>query len=228
MARRKGVVSAWSEYLDWLSFANAGMLARGNVDCFDFAMRNLPSRAPMLEIGSFCGLSTNVLTYLKSRHKVEAHLFTCDNWSFEGGGATQFLGDATFVSHAAYREFVKETFLRNVRMFSGHALPYTIEASSEEFFAAWSADQTLRDVFGRSVRLGGPISFCYIDGNHTYGYCRRDFENCDRFLQTGGFVLFDDSSDYSQCDVHRVAREVLSSTRYELIAKNPNYFFRKR
>ena len=49
------------------------------------------------------------------------------------------------------------------------------------------------DVFGRSFQLGGPISFCYIDGNHTDDLAKRDFENCDRYLEKGGFVLFDDS-----------------------------------
>src|SRR5687767_3117074 len=57
-----GQGEAWTEYMSWLSFANAGMLTPGNVDCFDYAIRNLPSSAPLVEIGSFCGLSTNAIT----------------------------------------------------------------------------------------------------------------------------------------------------------------------
>jgi hypothetical protein len=53
------------------------------------------------------------------------------------------------------------------------------------------------DVFGRNVVLGGSLSFCYIDGNHTYGFAKRDFENKDRFLAPGGFIFFDDSGDGS-------------------------------
>ena len=56
------------EYVKWLCFANAGMLDRGNLYCFDLAIRNLPSDAPMVEIGSFCGLSTNLIAHYKYKH----------------------------------------------------------------------------------------------------------------------------------------------------------------
>ena len=39
------------EYIDWLCFANAGMLSRGNLYCFDYAMRHLPTEDPVVEIG---------------------------------------------------------------------------------------------------------------------------------------------------------------------------------
>ena len=228
LAKEKGVVEVWSEYLSWLSFANAGMLARSNVDCFDFAIKNRPSNAPVVEIGSFCGLSTNVLTYLLGRNGAPAPLFTCDSWIFEGSESGTSLGDASSVSRAAYREFVKETFVRNVRMFSAGALPHTIEVRSDGFFERWARAEEATDVFGRTARLGGPISFCYIDANHTYAGAKSDFENCDRFLERGGHVLFDDSADGSQFEVNRLVQELRSSPGYELVAKNPNYFFRKR
>ena len=59
-------ISDEDEYVEWLCFANAGMLDRGNLYCFDYAIRNLPSSAPLIEIGSFCGLSTNLITYYKA------------------------------------------------------------------------------------------------------------------------------------------------------------------
>jgi hypothetical protein len=118
--------------------------------------------------------------------------------------------------------------LRHVRMFSGCDLPYTIEAFSDEFFAAWSAGQRRQDVFGREFSLGGGISFCYIDGNHAYDFAKRGFENADKHLAKGGFLLFDDSGDDSGWEICKVAREVVNTNRYDLVAKNPNYFFRKR
>jgi hypothetical protein len=51
------------DYINWLSFANSGMLHRGNLYCFDYAIEHLPTEAPIIEIGSFCGLSANVITY---------------------------------------------------------------------------------------------------------------------------------------------------------------------
>ena len=117
---------------------------------------------------------------------------------------------------------------RNVRMFSRYDMPYTIEAFSDEFFNAWSAGERRTDILGRALTLGGPISFCYIDGNHSYDYARRDFDNVDKHLQPGGFLLFDDSGDGSGWEVCRVVQEVMRTGRYDLVAQNPNYFFRKK
>jgi hypothetical protein len=138
------------------------------------------------------------------------------------------LGDSSSVTHAEYKQFVKESFLRNARLFSRDDLPFTIELFSDEFFRDWSTSLKRQDVFGREIELGGPISFCYIDGNHSYKFAKRDFENCDRFLERGGFVLFDDSADGSAWEVCKVVQEVLATDRYSLIAKNPNYLFRKK
>jgi hypothetical protein len=222
-----GLPDAWSEYLSWLSLANAGMMDRGNVAGFDYAMRHLPSASPIVEIGSFCGLSTNTLTYLKRIHGRSNSLITCDKWIFEGSESGGTLDETTTVTHADYRLFVKQSFERNVRTFSGNDLPFTIEVFSDEFFDLWSEASEARDVFGRQLRLGGAISFCYIDGNHTYEFARRDFENTDRWLDPGGFILFDDSADGSGWEVCDVVNEVLQSGRYERIANNPNYLVRK-
>lgn len=218
----------WTEYMSWLTYANAGMLPRGNVYCFDYAIKNIPSTSPILEIGSFCGLSTNMITYMKEKYGVKNPLVTCDKWQFEGAEHGGMLGDSRTISHAEYREFVKETYIRNVRMFSRYDLPYTIELFSDEFFNAWFDSERRTDIFGREIVLGGPISFCYIDGNHSYDFARRDFENADKHLERGGFLLFDDSADGSGWEVCRVVQEVLRTGRYDLVAKNPNYFFRKK
>ena len=85
------------------------------------------------------------------------------------------MGDSGTVSHADYKTFVKESFLRNIALFSRDDRPYTIEVFSDEFFQAWAAAEPRRDVLGREVALGGPISFCYIDGNHSYEFCAARF-----------------------------------------------------
>ena len=132
------------------------------------------------------------------------------------------------LTHEEYRAFVRETFIRNVRMFSRAQLPNTIELSSDEFFSCWRRGDEVTDVFGATIRLGGPLSFCYLDGNHSYEYARRDFQNCSEFLDRGGFIFFDDSAaGWGFEGVQRVVREVMASGQYELVAKNPNYLFRK-
>jgi hypothetical protein len=217
-------INLMDDYLAYLSFANAGMLNKGNLLCFDYALRNLPSGNPIVEIGSFCGLSTNIIAYYKYKHGVDNEVFNCDKWEFEG--AIGNVGESD-ISHGDYRAFVRSSYMRNVQLFSRHGLPHTIEALSDEFFDGWASGKKTKDVFARTAALGGPISFCYIDGNHDYQFARRDFLNTDRFLEAGGFVLFDDSADGSQWEVCRVIQEVKQLPNYRLVVKNPNYLFQK-
>ncbi len=224
-ARRKPAVNISDEFVGWLCYANPGMLNRGNLHCFDHAIKHLPSDDPILEIGSFSGLSTNLLTYYKQINGKTNPLFTCDKWLFEGGLGT--LG-RTDIPHSQYREFVRSNYIRNIQFFSRRDLPWTIELLSDEFFAAWDRRDAVRDVLERPIKLGGTFSFCYIDGAHTYEQARRDFENCDKHLTDGGFILFDDSADGTPWEVCQVVQEIAEQRDdYELVMKNPNYLFRK-
>ena len=217
-------VDLTNDFIAYLTFVNAGMLNKGNLLCFDYAMRNLPSANPIVEIGSFCGLSTNLLSYFRQKHGKTNRIFNCDKWEFEGANGN--VGD-TDISHADYRLFARDSFIRNVKMFSKPHLPSTIEMLSDDFFKAWGDARSLTDVFGNRVKLGGPISFCYIDGNHEYPFAKSDFENTDRFLEPGGFVLFDDSADGSKWEVTRLIEEVKQMPNYRVVVKNPNYMFQK-
>ena len=203
------------------------MLNQGNVYCINYAIQHLPSASPIVEIGSFCGLTTNIITYFKEKYSVKNRLITCDKWIFEGSESGNMLGDSKTITHDEYKVFVKDTYIRNVRMFSRYDLPFTIEQFSDDFFRSWVKNERKTDLFEKECQLGGPISFCYIDGNHSYEFARRDFQNVDKYLEKGGFVFFDDSFYGSGFEVCRVVQEVLNCGRYELVAKNPNYFFKK-
>ena len=220
-------VDASDEFTRWLMLGNAGMVHPGNLSLLETAVRDAPAGGAMLEIGSFCGLSANLLAHYRRRHWRTEPLWTCDRWTFEGAeaGATM---DTSGVTFDEYRTWVRDAFLRNVGLWSRGDLPRTIELTSDELFSAWDRGEEAADVWGRPQRLGGPLGFCYIDGNHTEAFARRDFENTDRYLMPGGYVLFDDSADDSQWEVRQVVAEVAASGRYELVAKNPNYLFRKR
>ena len=219
------IIDISDEYVKWLCFANAGMLDRGNLHAFDYAIGRLPSDAPILEIGSFCGLSANLLTYYKRKRRAKNRLITCDKWEFENNDDPVHVGDSP-VLRADYRQFVRDSYIRNIKTFSGDDLPFTVELMADEFFPAWKEGKRVADVLGRSLTLGGPLSFCYIDGNHSYEYARRDFENCDAYLEKGGFLLFDDST-LGHFGVHRLMPEVLASGRYQLVVQNPNHLFQK-
>jgi hypothetical protein len=214
------------DYIMWLCFANAGMLDNGNLYLIDHAIRHLPSAAPILEIGSFCGLSANLLTHFKRKHARKNVLVTCDKWEFENLKKDDPRVGQSPVLFSDYKSFVRESYLRNIQLFSADDLPFTIEATSDEFFSAWKARQQARDVLARPIALGGPLSFCYIDGDHTYNAVKQDFLNCDQFLDPGGFLLFDDST-IPAFGVRELMPEVAATGRYKLVATNPNHLFQK-
>src|SRR5438477_11038682 len=125
------------DYVKWLCFANAGMLDRGNLYLIDYALSRLRSNAPFLEIGSFCGLSANLIIHYKRKHGLHNKLFTCDKWEFENDDKDRKNIAGSPVLFSDYKRFAKESYLRNIQTFSGDDLPFTIESFSSEFFDLW-------------------------------------------------------------------------------------------
>ena len=220
---------AGDELMVWMGFVNPGMLSSGNIDLFAYCLDNLPSDAPVIEIGSWAGLSLNHIVHFLRRSGRRNPVFSVDEWRFENARFGNLI-DGSAVSFDDYRSHLMETFRRNVALFSGDRLPHHIQLGSDAFFAAWDAQEERTDYFGRTVRLGGPISFAYVDGDHTYAQSKKDFENIDRHLEAGGFIVFDDSGDDGvwEGQSNRTAREAAGLSRYELIARNPNYCIRKK
>jgi hypothetical protein len=216
------------EFVNWLRFAVPGMTSPGNERAFEFVASQLSSNAPVVEIGSFCGLSTILIGHYLRKYRKTNPIFTCDKWVFEGQKLGESLGGSDLLSHDEYKEFVKDSYMRNVSAFMPASKPYTIELFSDEFFDLWANSSRINDVFGRAVELGGDLAFCFIDGNHQYESAKRDFANTDKYLIKGGYILFDDSGDGSGWEVNRLVKEIERDTKYELIARNPNYLFRKK
>jgi hypothetical protein len=212
------------EYVDWLGRLNAGTQDRGNPYLLDLAVRSAPP-APMLEIGSLCGLSAATISYLQRKHGRCVPLFCCDSWVLES--AEQPLPAAAPVTRAEMRAHALESFQRAMLRFSAERLPFAIEASSQEFLRDWEGRRRVRDVFGRGVRLGGPLGFCLVDGEHSARGSREDFDGCDRHLVAGGLILFAGSGDHTPWPVRAVVREAIAQGRYEVVARNPNYLLRK-
>ncbi len=218
---------AGDDFITWLGHATPGILDTGNLHSMDHAIRNLPSDHAVLEIGAFCGLSTSAITYLLAKHGRTNPLTTVDPWTFDVWEQDGTIGDSE-LTWTEYRDFIRGSFERNVAFFAGSRPPTAICMTSDELFERWDKDEVVTDVHGRTVQVGGPISFAYIDGNHEYEYGRRDFVNVDRHLDRGGWILFDDSSDDDPFGLTRLMKEVKADARYEMVARNPNYLFRKR
>jgi hypothetical protein len=137
------------------------------------------------------------------------------------------MGDSTLTFDEFYA-FVKQTYIRNTKLFSKDRLPHSFHMLSNDFFRAWEMKAAKTDVFDRVVTLGGKFAFCFIDGDHSYEATKSDYLKCDSHLIIGGMVLFDDSNDGGAWPgVHRAVAEVVQSKRYEVVLKNPHYLLRK-
>lgn len=216
------------EYIRWLTHILGGWLTahHPNLFAFDFIIRTMPKGGAVLEIGSYLGMSTAILGYLLDKYQRQEPFFTCDPWDFEG--VEEKIGGYYDAASRRYRDYCPETFKRNMQTFLPDRLPHTVERYSGDFLQRWNTGQADVDVFGRSLQLGGPLSFAYIDGLHTYEAAKLDFEGVDRALLPGGLVFFDDSNLKDFPGVHRLVQEVQQNPAYELVSRLGNYLFRKR
>jgi len=219
-------VIADDPYVRYLEYVcGGGMFEKGNLYAWEKAIQALPEGVSVVEIGAFSGVSTNILTYLLEKYGKQNPFFSVDCWRLQDNEAPFFHKQFAFEN---YNRFVKESFIRNTKFFSGNRLPFAIEATSKDFFKMWRAGESITDLFGRSVRLGGKIGFCFIDGDHSDAGAKQDFLDTHAFLPPGGLVLFDDSSDGSGWDqLNRLMGEVAARSDYALFLKNPNYLFKR-
>ena len=224
------------EYINRLFCANAGMLHRGNLLAFDYAVRHLPQDSVLLEIGSYAGLSTNAIIYYLQKHRKNNPFFTCDSWEFFGEKDARppsenylnQVGERADLSRESYMNFVKDGFIQNLQFFSGARLPYAIHAHSEKFMSSWTREAEMEDIFGRKVKSGGKIGFCFLDGDHTLEGAERDFSLIEPYLASGGLILLDDSADGTRGSRNSLGKKLKNHPGYSLIMKNPNYLFMKK
>src|SRR5688572_10786421 len=132
------------EFVRWLGYANAGMLNPGNAWSMDYAIQRLAPAHALVEIGSFAGLSANVVCHLLRKHGRSNPFYTCDNWDVTAHGETRRIEGST-LTFPEYAAYVKESFLRNVAFFSPGNRPHAIEASSAQFLERWRRGETTRD-----------------------------------------------------------------------------------
>lgn len=210
-----------------------GMLRNGNISLMDMAIQQMPENGSVIEIGSYGGLSANLLIHLMSKYRRSNPFFTCDAWIYEG--YTDYLKDEAEphidgrpdILRSAYAVYMKQAFIQSTTLLSAHRLPNSFHMLSDAFFDAWNAGKTETDIFGRTQQLGGAIAFAYIDGGHSYPVAWSDFNHVARHLMKGGFILFDDSADHDRFGSATMMSDIKKNSRYRVVAKNPNYLIQK-
>jgi predicted O-methyltransferase YrrM len=214
------------------SIMGEGMLSDHNILLMERAVKQMPDTGVVLEIGSFAGLSANVILHLLNKHNRSHELLCVDAWIYEGYNdhtppVPAHIDGRIDVKRQDYTNYIRSGFINSIKLFQPNRLPYAFHSTSNDFFSGWGKKE-MTDLFGRSIIQSGSISFCYIDGDHSYQAAKDDFENAYRLLAKGGFILMDDTADKLNFGSCKVARELAKDDRIELIDAENNYLFRKK
>lgn len=208
-----------------------GMLHEGNIFLMDHAIQNMPAAKYVLEIGSWGGLSTNMLLHFMRKHDRKEQFLGCDPWLYqynEQEAEHEFgIDGRDDISRMEYMAYIRKGFMDSVRLFNKDRLPFTVPLKSDDFFDSFDKKAALTDVFGRTSILEGAFSFAYVDGNHAYEFVKRDFENVNKHLVVKGFILFDDSFDGAQFGSAQLMKEIKRNPNFRVVYKNPNYLVQK-
>jgi hypothetical protein len=210
-----------------------GMLKEGNISLMDYAIKNLPEEGSVLEIGSYGGLSANLIIHLMRKHHKNNSFFTCDAWIYEGYKddlqkvPDSYIDGRKDIQRTEYSVYMKNAFINSTRFLSPQNLPFSFHQYSNSFFDSWNENKTEVDIFGRTVSLGGQFNFAYIDGGHSYEVAWKDFNNIASHLLPNGFVLLDDSADGQSFGSAKMIAQIKKDKRFKVIAKNPNYLIQK-
>jgi len=218
------------EFLKTMKLVNPGFLHDGNLHLMDLALKNIKGDKPLVEIGSFCGLSTNILAHMLEKYNKKNPIYSVDIWKLYDYKDGEKIGGSN-ITHNEYRAHMMEVCRHNISFFAGKHPVYSVQAYSDDFFKTWNQQKEVQTLNGEQVATGGQISFAYIDGDHRYDQSKRDFENVDAILEPGGYILFDDSSDEiyipDDCEVSKLIHEILLEGKYRVVGKNPNYLLQK-
>lgn len=214
------------------SVIGEGMLDEGNIYLMDYAIKNISDKGAILEIGSYGGLSTNLMLHLIKKHQKKNSFYACDPWIYEGyedhiKTPKKNIDGRQDISREVYMKYIKDSFIRAVELLHPKSLPYTCQMKSDAFFENWNKNTQFTDVFNRLFYMPNEIEFCYIDGDHSYKQTENDFMNVDSKLVINGFVLIDDSAEKLSFGSATFMKKILQNSNYKLIDKNPNFLFQK-
>ena len=209
-----------------------GMLHEGNIYLMDHAIQHMPEDGIVLEIGSYAGLSTNVLLHLLQKHHKKHTFVGCDAWVYEGfkdhtGHIETHVDGKVDVSRKDYVAYIKTAFINAAELLHPKAKPFTCHMPSDDFFENWNTKNEFTDVFDRTFSIEDKISFCYIDGDHSYEQTKKDFQHVDEKLKVNGFILLDDSANHLNFGSSDFIQEIKQYDNYTIVANNPNYLIQK-
>jgi hypothetical protein len=212
-------------YFKFLMQGVAGFCPEANLDPMEIGISNLPESGAIIEIGSMLGRSASYLSRFMEMYQKKALFCSVDDWYFEGYWPNGMIKEG--FSSDDWRAFTEKSFKINMEHLA-HPRPNHFKMRSAEFLKAWDQGAELTDLWDLSVKLGGPIGFAFIDGDHHYQPSKTDFEGIDKHLLSGGHILFDDSAADAPFECVKLAVEVSERPDYVLVGRYPNILVRKK
>ena len=215
------------------SVIGEGMLSPQNITLMEYAIQHMPDSGVVLEIGSYAGLSTNVILHLMNKYARPHEMFCVDRWIYEGyqdkntTANPLFIDGRTDVLRSDYCDYLKKAFIQSLQLFQPHRLPYAFHEKSDTFFTHWDKTE-MTDVFGRNKLPGGQITFAYIDGDHSYEGAKKKKKKTLRYMLPGGLILLDDTSQHLKFGSVQLRREIMRDIRIEIVSSDHNLLERKK
>jgi dimeric dUTPase (all-alpha-NTP-PPase superfamily) len=160
------------------------MLDDGNIYLVDYAIKNMPDNGIIMKIDCYGGLSTNLILYLLNKNNINTQLIGCDAWTYEGfmghlGVIENYIDGRKDINREKYMEHIKKSFISSTQFLHHDTLPFTCHLTYDDFFEKWNKKEAFFDVFNRSFELKEKLSFCYIDGDHSYVQTKKDYKFID-------------------------------------------------
>ncbi len=154
------------------------------------------------EIGSYCGASASLIL----QHDYPTEIHCIDPLNLKKNHYNGYFDQFT-------------TLKNNLEKFNKNNYEYHIHKN-------FSTDKNLINKFGQDT-IG--IDMLFIDGDHSYRGVKNDFYNFEKYVNKGGFIIFDDYLDKKYSPQVRLAvDDIVKEIRekqlpYELIGSLPNY-----
>lgn len=156
-----------------------------------------------MEIGSFCGASASLML----QHPDKTHVICIDPLNL------------------------------SMKRFNGVKNQYnTLKDNLEKYKEGTRSDYTIHKNYSNDVNLlqklkdeDTKVDILFIDGDHRYDGVVRDFWNYHEFVNSNGFIVFDDYLDAKFCpQVKKAVDDIVQEIQekelpYEIIGSLPNY-----
>ena len=129
---------------------------------------------PLLEIGSYCGLST--LWLAKAARAAKTVVFAVDHHrGSEEHQAGEFFHDETLTDHEGHFDSLPE-FRRNLKTHAAEDVVIPVVSTSAAVAGHWTT----------------PLGFLFIDGGHSLEAALTDYRNWSQHVQRGGLLVIHD------------------------------------